>query len=146
LKGKSVYRNIKIIIYKTLIRLIITYGAEAWTMGSETGKRLAVFERKVLTKILGTIKINNCWRRRYNNELMQLYGDLDIVSFIRINRLRWFGHVNIMDNKIMVYKVFAIQLQGNRTMGRPETRWWDCVYGDIRNARSEKYRRLDEVL
>jgi hypothetical protein len=135
LKGKSVYRNTKLIIYKTLIRLIIAHGAEAWTMGSETGKRLAVFELKVLTKILGTININNCWRRRYNNELMHLYGDLDIVSFIRINRLRWFGHVNIMDNKIMVYKVFVNKPQGSRTMGRPETRWWDCVYGDIRKCK-----------
>jgi hypothetical protein len=60
LKSQSVYINTKIIIYKTLIRPIITYGAEAWTMSSETGKRLAVFERKVLRKILGAIKINNC--------------------------------------------------------------------------------------
>jgi hypothetical protein len=63
LKSQSVYRNTKIIIYKTLIRPIITYGAEAWSMSSETGKRLAVFERKVLRKILGAIKINSCWRR-----------------------------------------------------------------------------------
>jgi hypothetical protein len=60
LKGQSVYRNTKIIIYKTLIRLIITYGAEAWTMSSETGKRLVVFERKVSRAILGAIKINSC--------------------------------------------------------------------------------------
>jgi hypothetical protein len=38
LKSQSVYRNTKIIIYKTLIRPIITYGAEAWTMSSETCK------------------------------------------------------------------------------------------------------------
>jgi hypothetical protein len=63
LKSQSVYRNTKIIIYKTLIKPIITYGAEAWTTSSETGKWLAVFERKVLRKILRTIKINNCWRR-----------------------------------------------------------------------------------
>jgi hypothetical protein len=63
LKSQPVYRNTKIIIYKTLIRPIITYGAEAWTMSSETGKRLAVFEQKVLRKILGAIKINSCWRR-----------------------------------------------------------------------------------
>jgi hypothetical protein len=54
-------------------------------LSSETGKQLAVFERKVLRKILGAIKINNCWRR-HNIELMQLYGDSDIVSFIRITR------------------------------------------------------------
>jgi hypothetical protein len=52
-------------------------------MDHELRNWLDVFERKVLTKILGTIKINNCWRRRYNNELIQLYGALDIVLFIR---------------------------------------------------------------
>jgi hypothetical protein len=56
LKSQSVYRNTKIIIYKTLIRPITIYGAEAWPMSSETSKRLAVFERKVSRKILGAIK------------------------------------------------------------------------------------------
>jgi hypothetical protein len=43
---------------------------------------LAVFERKILRRIFGAVKINNQWRSRNNNELMQLYGDLDIVSFM----------------------------------------------------------------
>jgi hypothetical protein len=63
---------------------------------------------------------------------MQLYGDLDIVSFIRINRLRRIGHVNRMDNKRMVYQVFANQPQGRWPKGRPKSRWWVCVYSDIR--------------
>jgi hypothetical protein len=50
---------------------------------------------------------------------MQLYGDLDIVSFIRINRLRWIGHVNRMGNKRMVYQVFAKQPQGSQSRGSP---------------------------
>jgi hypothetical protein len=90
-------------------------------MSSETSKRLAVFERKALRKILGAIKINNCWRRRHNNELIQLYGDLDMISFIRINRLRWIGHVNRKDNKRMAIQVFANQPQGSRQRGRPNT-------------------------
>jgi hypothetical protein len=47
---------------------------------------------------------------------MLLYGDLYIyiyiVLFIRINRLRWIGHVNRMDSRIM-YQVFANQRQGS---------------------------------
>jgi hypothetical protein len=66
---------------------------------------------------------------------MQLYGDLDRVSFIRINRLRWIGHVNRMDNKRMVYQVFANQPEGSWPRGRPKFRWWDCVYGDIRGRK-----------
>jgi hypothetical protein len=72
---------------------------------------------------------------------MQLYGDLDIVSFIRINRLRWIGHVNRMDNKRMVYQVFDNQPQGSRPRGRPKSRWWYCVYGDIRKC---KIRNWDQ--
>jgi hypothetical protein len=80
-------------------------------MSSEIGTRLAVFERKVSSKTLGAIQINICWRRRRNNELMQLYGDLYIVSFIRINRLRWIGHVNRMDNKKWCIKFVLINLK-----------------------------------
>jgi hypothetical protein len=61
--------------------------------------QLAVLERKILRRIFGAVKINNQWRRRNNNELMQLYGDMDIVSFMRINRLKWIGHVNCIDDK-----------------------------------------------
>jgi hypothetical protein len=60
LKSQLVYRNTKTIIYKTLIRPVITYGTEAWTMSSETGKWLAVTERKVIRMILGAVNINNC--------------------------------------------------------------------------------------
>jgi hypothetical protein len=72
---------------------------------------------------------------------MQLYGDLEIVSFIRINRLRWIGYVNRMDNKRMVYQVFANQPQGSRPKGRPKYRWWNCVYGDIRKGKIIKWEK-----
>ena len=62
-------------------------------LGSEITKILAVFERKVLRRILGAVKINDTWRRRNNSEMMNLYEDVDIISFIRLGRLRWIGHV-----------------------------------------------------
>jgi hypothetical protein len=45
------------------------------------------FERKVLRRMSGEIKVNENWRKRYNKELMQLFGDLDILSFVAISRL-----------------------------------------------------------
>ena len=83
-------------------------------MNTETTKRLAIFERKVLRRILGAVKINDTWRKRNNSELTKFYDDVDIVSFIRLSRLRWIGHVNRMDK---------------------ENRWMDCVLSDIKNAR-----------
>jgi hypothetical protein len=57
--------------------------------------------------------VNENWRKRYNKELMQLFGDLDILSFVRINWLRWFGHVNGRDSKRKVSQVFNNNPQGH---------------------------------
>jgi len=39
---------------------------------------------------------------------MQLFGDLDIFSLVRIIRLNWVGHINRMDSAIKVSQVFNI--------------------------------------
>jgi hypothetical protein len=45
---------------------------------------------------------------------MQLFGDLDILSFVRVGRLNWIGNVNRMDSKSKVSKVFNNNPQGSR--------------------------------
>jgi hypothetical protein len=55
--------------------------------------QLAVFERKVLRKIFGPIHHTDQWRRRYNEELYQLYAEPVTVKWIRSAGLRWAGHI-----------------------------------------------------
>ena len=103
-----------------------------------------VFERKVLWRILGAVKIDTR-RRRNNSELMNLYEDLDIISFIRIIRLRWIGHVNRMDKERKVYNIFYNQIQGTRVRGRPKNLWMDCVLSDIKNAKLQTGRSSQRI-
>jgi hypothetical protein len=72
----------KVKIYKTLIRPVVTYGTESWTLNRDIAKGLAVFERKILRRLFGAIKVNENWRKRHNEELMQMFGDLDILSLL----------------------------------------------------------------
>ena len=74
----------KIKISKTLIRPVGTYGAEFWTLNKGIAKMLVTLERKVLRRMCWGIKANGNWRKRGNKELMQLFEDLDILSFIGI--------------------------------------------------------------
>ena len=76
-----------------------TYRAGSWTLNKDIVKRLAAFERKVLRRMFGGIKVHENWRKRYNRELMELFGELVILSFVRINRLNWIGNVNRMDGE-----------------------------------------------
>jgi len=39
---------------------------------------------------------------------MQPFGDLGILSFVRISRLNWIGHVNRMDTEIKVSQILLI--------------------------------------
>ena len=54
-------------------------------------------------------------------ELMQLSGDLDILSCVRISRLEWIGHVNRMGSKSKVSQIFKNNPQGSRLRGQPKT-------------------------
>jgi len=73
---------------------VATYGAESWTLNKNVAERLAAFGRKVLRRISGGIKANENWKNRCNKLLMQVFGDLDMLSFVRINLKNWISHVN----------------------------------------------------
>jgi hypothetical protein len=68
-------------------------------------------------------------------KLMQLFGDLNILSFVRKCLLNLIGYVNRMDNTRKVNQVFNNTLQGCRLRGRTRNRWWNCVQRAIINAK-----------
>ena len=40
--------DVKFKIYKTILRPILIYGSECWTLSRNNGERLKIFERKIL--------------------------------------------------------------------------------------------------
>ena len=50
-----------------------------------------------------------------------------IVEIIRLNRLRWFGHVQRMEKNRIHKKVFYMNLETTRLRGRLRSRWQDRV-------------------
>jgi hypothetical protein len=60
---------------------------------------LNIFERKVYRKILGPVYDNEKenWRVLTNKEIYASVKKSTITETIRLNRLRWFGHVQRME-------------------------------------------------
>jgi hypothetical protein len=77
----------------TSVRTVITCGYEACAMNKADEGAINILQRKILRGIFGAIKEGDHWRRKYNNELYRLYGDQDLVSHIKVGRIRWAGHV-----------------------------------------------------
>jgi hypothetical protein len=60
----------KLKVCKVFLRPVATYGAESWTLNKNIAERLAAFERKVLRRMFGGIKVNESWRKLCNKLLM----------------------------------------------------------------------------
>jgi hypothetical protein len=70
----------KVIIYKTLIKPVLIFGAETWVLSKADVLRLGVFEIKILRRIYGPICEGAACRSRYNEELYHLYDETDLLN------------------------------------------------------------------
>ena len=84
-----------------------------------------------------------------NHELYELFDDIDIVKRIKIQRLRWLGHVVRMDKQAPAKRVFESDPKGGaRRRGRPNIRWQNQLEENIAslgiaNWRQSAGRRTD---
>ena len=71
---------------------------------------------------------------------MQVYKKPIITETIRLNRLRWFGHVQRMEENIIPTRVLYMNLGTTRLRGRPRNRWQDEVREDGRIVGEEGWQ------
>ena len=115
MKSRKLNRSSKLKIYKSLIRPVVAYGCEAWTLTAGDEKSLRIFERRILRKIFGPVQNEDgSWRIRMNRELNELIENADIVRFIKCIRIAWLGHVMRMEEKRTPKRVLEWKPIGRR--------------------------------
>ena len=147
LRSKLLTKQTKCQIYRTLIRPVLTYGCESWVLRKSDENLIAVFERKVLRTIFGAVREGERWRRKYNFELQRDYGEPDIIAVVKVQRLRWAGHLARMDTNRAPSTLFRNNPGGQRSAGRPRMRWIDGVQADLSTlgVRNWTTRALDRA-
>ena len=58
---------------------MVLYGHDSWTIPAEDANALGVFERRILQRWSFGAFEHGAWRRRINHELVELYGEPDIL-------------------------------------------------------------------
>ena len=94
--SKELSKQTKMRVYETLVKSVLQYNSETWTLKEKDESRLIVFEMTCLRKIEGVTR-----RDRIRNEEIRgrLHVQQDIVGDITKRRIRYFGHNYIkMDN------------------------------------------------
>jgi len=63
--------------------------------------------------------------------LQTLMYVLNIVKWIKGQRISWLGHLERMEEDRMPKKIFTEELEGTRRRGRPRKRWKEEVERDL---------------
>ena len=93
LEKQLLSHEVKCLIYRTLIRPVLTCGSETWAMGKHGENLLWSLDRKVLQKIFGLVHENGHWRRHKISEIYTLNDEHGVGKFIKFGRLRWVRYV-----------------------------------------------------
>jgi hypothetical protein len=135
-------RSSKLKIYRSLIRPVVTYGCEAWTLTNRDEQQLRISERGILRKIFGPVQNEDgSWRIRINYELNKLIENADIVRFIKSRRIAWLGHVMRMGDKRTHQRILEWKPIGTRIRGRPRKRWIVDIEKDVQIMGIRRWRK-----
>jgi hypothetical protein len=80
------------------------------------------------------------WRTLTNKEIYPSVKKCTIIEIIMLNRLRWFGHVQRMEDNSIPKRVLNMNLGATRLRGRPRNRWQDEVREDERIVGGEGWQ------
>jgi hypothetical protein len=72
----------KCALHETLVRPVLTYVSESWTLRRKDETMLRIFEGKIFRRIDGPIKENGICRSRYTHELYKFNNEPDTVKVL----------------------------------------------------------------
>ena len=123
MKDRNIPRKVKIIIYTSILRPVLTYGHESWTLTTKTRSQIQAAEMRVLRLIKGVTRLD----RLRNEDIRRELEVEDIFKFVERGQLRWYGHVKRMDENRYPKKYVDWIPEGRRPVGRPRKRWKENI-------------------
>ena len=124
LSNRRLGNKAKKCLYEGLIVPTALYRAEAWGMRSAERRKVNVLEMKCLTSLVEVSRMD----RVRNEEVRRRAGiERELASRADQRVLRWFGHVERMDDCRMARRVLMAEVSGGRVHTDCVSLIGDCV-------------------
>ncbi|KAI8500107.1 hypothetical protein Bbelb_224240 [Branchiostoma belcheri] len=121
LRDRNIPTEVRVHIYTSILKPILTYGCETWTLTERRRSILQAAEMRVLRLIYGVTK-----RDHIRNTTIRASLKVEpIINYVEKSQLRWFGHVKRMAATRGVKRILEWKPPGKRPLGRPRMRWTD---------------------
>ena len=109
MKNRGLGMNVKKVLYEKVVLPTVMYGSESWGMKVTERQKLNVFEMECLRSMTGVSRLD-----RVRNEVVRARTGVrrELAARVDMNVLRWFGHVERMDNERLLKKVMNAKVDG----------------------------------
>lgn len=121
--GVEVKRN----IYEGVLAPILLYGAETWCTTKKQESRIQATEMKILRAIIGKTKRDRIRNERVRREV----GVIPLLRRIDVTKIRWWGHLERMQEDRLAKRRWEWTPDGRRPRGRPRKRWKESVQDSL---------------
>ena len=144
IRQDKIKRNIKIKLYRALVKSILTYNCGTWALTQSEINKLDAFHRKQLRKVLNIyypVKISN-------RSLYEKCHEKPLSIFITESRWKLFGHILRRDKNIPANQSMELYYTkfGDQYKGRPVTTLPTVLNKDLSRLKSNLSLRTTEDL
>ena len=112
-------------IYNSMVRSVLMYGGETWSLYEDDRRRINANETDALRR---SARISKLYRK--TNEYIR--GKMDahglILDDITRKQVIWYGHIERMDPTRLPNIMIHWKPKGRKKRGRPRRTWKDGIY------------------
>jgi len=117
--------------YSSCVRSVLLYASETWPVTVDDIARLCRCDHAMIrwicsSKLADKVSVS---------DLRTRLGISSVEGDMRWGRLRWFGHLQRMDDNVWPKKILGLQTDGAYPRGRPRKRWMDNIASDMKMMR-----------
>ncbi|XP_039298113.1 uncharacterized protein LOC120354733 [Nilaparvata lugens] len=109
---KEISKRIKNQVYRSIIEPILLYGSASWPMRSCHENKIRTVEMKCHRKTLGRTKRDRIRNTRIREEV----GMRDVSVRIEMRQLKWYGHIQRMDDSRKAKQFVNVRVQGRKSV------------------------------
>ena len=133
--NKHITKSTKTMIYNTLVRSILTYGAGNWVINKNNQRKINAVEMEFWRRCCQLTRLDKV-RNEEIREKMNVQNDT--LTFIEEKILLWYGHVKRTNINEWVHKITDWSPMGKRKRGRPRRSFRDEVDDAMRKRDLEE--------
>ena len=140
-RNRKLTKNMRLAVHNGILVPTLMYGSETWTVNECELSKVCTVEMAYLRGMTGKTlndRVRNDW-------VMNECGIKENMRMkVQRSTMRWFGHLERMNDERLTKKVYRGNVRGKRGRGRPRKEWIDQI-GEIAkewNLQSENKRRV----